>query len=313
MAKSKGLLIGLGVASVAVVGGAIALFSKPAAAVGASKSSSPDHNQGGDTTNPSGGHPILTPAIAGALKLDPSNPTSTLDPEISVRTLSGSGTVIQWNTQPNPLLSKGQTFALIGDSTGTGLEAPLGKLIKTLPGNYIANNISGYNIRQWLNELTPSDYAGANIVGISLGSNDQALFTPAAEGPYLDEFIAKIQASGRQMVWFMPPILLTDNPTQGQSVTAQMITAACAKNHISMVLPQKLAMSDAIHPNGIGYQSWAQAIFEALTVPAPPSFVIGSRIRSTPSWAKRAPIAHAAAAPRGRGLPGWARRSPASV
>lgn len=164
-----------------------------------------------------------------------------------------------------PKLSEKSRVLLIGDSMAVGLDPHMRELAEESGIEaYASRAIVGTRIDQWaasaaldkeLESFQPT------LILVSLGTNDEALGEGAADRQelYLDELLEKLQATGAEVVWILPPAL--PFPTHG---VTELIREKAPFYFTSdrLDIPRS---PDGLHPNAAGYAGWSGAIWRWLS------------------------------------------------
>lgn len=178
----------------------------------------------------------------------------------------GEGTPEAPPARPDRWLDPGQSFLLLGDSIGVGIQKALNELSKsygtTLTSMVKIGSTAGY----WSRHVEPGD-AGYPVIILSLGSNDAALADLDAEGPDICNLVAQLSERGAHILWFLPPSFRKDALTAKQARFAELLLQ-CGAIQLDLLGPQPSVASDHdmhLHLTPDGYRVLAAQIFDALT------------------------------------------------
>jgi len=160
-----------------------------------------------------------------------------------------------------PQVQPGQTIALLGDSLAVGLTAPLRALAKEAGVTLVADAEVGARVDPWLNPTRLGGLLAYNpsVVVISLGTNDTYTNrSPEELRARFEKLVNMLQASGRPILWVLPPALPKEDRASPQILTLGIPTFDTK----SLTLQRS---PDGIHMTGKGYAAWAAAVWAALT------------------------------------------------
>ena len=194
-------------------------------------------------------------------------------PVIVAAALVAGGAALLWIARSRgekgaPLIAKGKTLALVGDSLGVGLKGPIGRLAKS--GGVALRTSVEQSTR--ITQFARSDWriepaVGADVVLVVLGTNDAALVHPEDEEDELELLVRKLAQGGSRVVWVEPPA--TDRLPRMQIVRDMIRGSAALSESDGIVLDsttQKLDFApDGIHLTAKGYAKWADWIWQQLT------------------------------------------------
>lgn len=155
--------------------------------------------------------------------------------------------------KPKPRVRAGDRILLIGDSLAVGLSASMRKLCQDAQVQFAAMAKEGTNITQW----SAREYPDADVVLVSLGTNDMKMSDPLSERPKLDLLLQKLKATSKRVVWIAPPPM--PFPDRGvRAMLAEATSAAGIEVFPSVDVPRG---PDKIHPTAAGYAGWAGIIW----------------------------------------------------
>lgn len=170
--------------------------------------------------------------------------------------------------------SKGTTIVAFGDSLIEGVGATKGNdissLISARIGEPVINlGVSGNTTAQGLARVDEIKKHNPKVVLVLLGGNDYLRKVPLADTfKNLDEIIARIQAMGAVVVLLgvqgsVIPII-GDPFEERFELLAEKRGAVYVPNVLSGLVGNMKYMSDAIHPNDLGYASIVDRILPEL-------------------------------------------------
>lgn len=167
---------------------------------------------------------------------------------------------------PKRLLRPGESFLLVGDSIGVGLQTPLAKRSEEY-GSYMDSMVKiGTTVSYWSNIIDERD-AGFDLILLSLGSND-VVGDPTSESSAMDRLIATLSMRGAPIYWIVPPSFRLEHFTPKQEIFANML-ADRGVFPLPIDGPQPSVASDPakLHLTPEGYRTYAAQIFESITTP----------------------------------------------
>jgi lysophospholipase L1-like esterase len=195
----------------------------------------------------------------------------------------GVGAACLVSSLKKPLIKKGDRILLVGDSLSVGLRFPLSALAKesgfelkhigkegTAMNAWSADTGHGASLNGELSGWRPS------VVLVSLGTNDEAIkkYNPSAnvvtqQAPYLTRLLAKVRASGAQVLWIGPPANTFMSPE-----LRKLIRESVGADHYFPSEKYDLQKQpDGIHPTVKGYGAWGGAIWRWLETGKAPASV----------------------------------------
>lgn len=163
-----------------------------------------------------------------------------------------------------PLLPPGGRVRLVGDSIGVGLAPQLAKMLEAQGYGFSARVKVGETITGLRNKVDASD-ADADLVLVSLGSNDAAFANPRMEEPKLAELLQVLRSKGARVVLVMPPSFVGDLNARQAAVLDMFGAAVVPSVAIEGNLPSVASDPMRLHPTPSGYAAYAAQIAEALT------------------------------------------------
>lgn len=178
---------------------------------------------------------------------------------------SGSSDGEKVETPPDRWLQPGQSFLLLGDSIGVGIQKPLNERSEAYGTKMTTRLKIGSTASYWNNVVEDGD-AGYPIIVLSLGSNDAAMANPESEAAAMDSLIAKLSDRGAHILWFPPPSFHADALKPNQQKFQQMLMDR-GVIPLDLLGPQPSVASDPmkLHLTPDGYRVLASQIFDALT------------------------------------------------
>jgi len=151
------------------------------------------------------------------------------------------------------------TYALIGDSQGVGLEAPLATKVPIL---YSQPNVGWTTARIFGAPLEGAVGSSADVVLVVTGGNDDPLNNAA-----FDTAAAKVRRAGKQLIVVGPVFALTSDAARPDRARAALI-AASARNSVRFIdaypMTRDLATTANVHLGGAGYRTYAARLAAAL-------------------------------------------------
>jgi lysophospholipase L1-like esterase len=201
--------------------------------------------------------------------------------ELQKKTTPGGGTTPTPTPKPSgiKLLSPGASWKLFGDSlvgampgqeNAGGLTPLLAAKSATYGSPFSGEGQVGSTILDWAREidagtLTPDD-AKAQIIALSLGTNDAAMTTPVDETQALEKVATFFRQGGATLVWILPPVLGTSKATPNGARVRQLLQSHADAGWFLLFDPGQVPMApDGYHPTGPGYQAIADRLFLSLT------------------------------------------------
>jgi len=175
----------------------------------------------------------------------------------------GIGLAVAANRRPK--ITGQSRVLLFGDSLAVGLNPQLKQLseeagVEAYDGHgIVGSRIDQWDNSDWLDERLANFHP--TLILVSLGTNDEATVAGAVmrEEPHFDKLLAKLQATGADIVWIGPPIL--PFPRQGISDMIRDAVPYYFESE-SLDIPRG---PDHLHPTAAGYAGWAGAIWQWLT------------------------------------------------
>lgn len=162
------------------------------------------------------------------------------------------------------LLRPGDSFVLIGDSIGVGLQDHLSKLSHDYGSSFDSLVKIGTTVTYW-NQHVDSRDAGYDLILLSLGSND-VVGDPTQQAQAMNELIDKLTARGAPVYWIVPPSFRIGHFKPKQQIFADML-ADRGVFPLEVDGPQQSVASDPMHLHLTpqGYRTYAAQIFDAIT------------------------------------------------
>jgi len=167
---------------------------------------------------------------------------------------------------PQRMIRPGDSFLLIGDSIGVGLQDPLAKKSEQY-GSYLDTLVKiGSTVSYWSSQVDERD-AGYDLILLSLGSND-VVGDPTLEAAAMDRLIATLSSRGAPVYWIVPPSFRLGHFTTKQQIFADML-ADRGVFPLPIDGPQQSVASDPmkLHLTPDGYRTYAAQVFEAISTP----------------------------------------------
>lgn len=174
--------------------------------------------------------------------------------------------LLQAHTKPAPV-EPGQRVVLLGDSIGVGFGGPLHAQMQDAGVDFASQATVGWTLRKALQAYEASD-AGAEVVVLSLGSNDAALADPASEAGDAQQLVDLAWARGaKRVVWVTPPNFQIDPPpppaTKAKQEAFHDILVATSPR-LEVLVPSDDVLrqlgQDRIHLTPHGYQVLASQV-----------------------------------------------------
>lgn len=162
------------------------------------------------------------------------------------------------------LLRPGDSFILIGDSIGVGLQDHLSKLSHDYGSSFDSLVKIGTTVTYWNQHVDARD-AGYDLILLSLGSND-VVGDPTQQAQAMNELIDKLTARGAPVYWIVPPSFRIGHFKPRQQIFADML-ADRGVFPLQVDGPQQSVASDPMHLHLTpqGYRTYAAQIFDAIT------------------------------------------------
>ena len=198
-------------------------------------------------------------------------------------------------------------IVLVGDSLAQGLGPALAEIARGVPCGFHAVGKQSTRVRDWMRDSDLVAAIGAppaDLVLVSLGTNDMRTADPAAAGTEAGALVDKIVAAGASVAWIGPPRMTFDT-----GVFRPALAGACSARNVRICDSQSLDLeraADGIHLTPKGYRAWAETI--ATWVPFA-AYAAGSGVAAT---AARAGAASALVALRAQLDERWPNRSRAA-
>jgi len=162
------------------------------------------------------------------------------------------------------VLHPGDSFSLVGDSIGVGMQHPLNDLSNAY-GTFLTSHVKvGTTIGYWA-KLADDSWGAYKAVILCLGSNDAA-GKPEAEATELASLLQRLRAYGALVFWLRPPSFNLAALKPGQAAVEQLFWDAGVPA-LELYGPPVGVAGDPmkLHPSPQGYKTLAAQTFDALT------------------------------------------------
>ncbi len=152
-------------------------------------------------------------------------------------------------------------IVLIGDSLAQGLGPPLHAIARGVPCAFDAFGQQSTRVHQWAQRVDLRAVVGsppADLVLVSLGTNDMRTSDPAAAGAEAGALVDQLASMGASVAWLAPPQMAFD-----QGTFRPALEAACKARSVPIFDARSLDLeraADGIHLTPRGYGAWAEAI-----------------------------------------------------
>lgn len=195
----------------------------------------------------------------------------------------GVGAAYLVSSRKKPLLKQGDRILLVGDSLSVGLKFPLSALAKEAGFEFQHVGKEGTAMNAWAADTGHGASLNGELSGwrptvvlVSLGTNDEAIkkYNPSADvvtqqTPYLTKLLAKVRASGAQVLWIGPP----PNAFMSPELRRVIRDAVGSDHYFPSERYEIPKQPDAIHPTVKGYSMWAGVLWRWLQTGRTPAAV----------------------------------------
>jgi len=167
--------------------------------------------------------------------------------------------------------SKGETIIAFGDSLVEGIGSTNGhsfpEILEKLMGEPIINmGISGDTSKDGLARIKKVQEKNPKVVMVLFGGNDFLRRVPSVETfKNIDDIVIALQDAGAVVVLLgVRGGILTDQYEEHFEKIAKTRGALYVEDVLDGIITHKKYMSDAIHPNDVGYKKIAEKIYPSL-------------------------------------------------
>ena len=168
-----------------------------------------------------------------------------------------------------PHIQAGETrLLLVGDSLAVGLSTPFKDMAQKSNVAFASLAKVGTRMDQWAKNAdltTALTTFQPTLILVSLGTNDASMLPASAMSiatPALTTLLARLRATGAEVVWIGPPTL----PAAKSPQVLDLIRSTLDKKHSfpseQLVIPRG---PDQLHPALKGYVGWAELVWKWLT------------------------------------------------
>lgn len=164
-----------------------------------------------------------------------------------------------------PLVQKGSTIMLLGDSLAVGLGSHFHKVSREVGYKPVSYSKSGTTTIYWLRQIERLlSLHKPKLVLVSLGTNDSYGVGPNSPTSntfaMMSDIIAK---SGAIIVWIAPPDIKKEKIKKIQDVRRMIMSA------VPCYFPSEkfdIPLIDGIHTTGKGYSSWMSELWHWMSM-----------------------------------------------
>ncbi len=168
---------------------------------------------------------------------------------------------INCGSESFPMITKGATVMLIGDSLASGMEQKFISLARRSGYVPVSHTANGSSIFQWIkwikNDLEKNR---PELVIISLGTNDATIYGKVIQNQKLyQDLFKEIEDSGAVHVWIEPPNI-SKKRIPKISETKNIIRKFTVFSFESEKIGMQIG-NDGVHPSALGYSKWMESVW----------------------------------------------------